>query len=151
MRKLLLVMLVPFLVLGVMGCGKAVPDGAQNPIGLQGYWQPTPAENAVEVAISGNQATLINTFAVGPGNVALRTSYDGYKGAGDSGLFAGTDGSQTFKLEFFWFDTPYDKIGEITAKINDEETFEVTEVKYEKYYNNVMLPAKGVIYSKVTP
>jgi hypothetical protein len=150
MKKLLLVMLVPVLVLGVMSCGTKVQDGSPSPIGLQGKWETT-LDKAVDLIISGNQVTLLSKSDDYLGNIALRTNYDGYKGLDDSGLFVGVDGSQTFKLEFYWFDEPYDQIGYINAKINTAEEFEVTEVHYNSYYQNIMLPPKDAKYNLVLP
>jgi hypothetical protein len=147
MKKLLLVMLVPVLVLGVMSCGTKVPDGNPSPIGLQAEWEGSG--DSVGLVIAGNQVTLISPSPTYVGNIALRTNYDGYKGTNDDGLFtnAAADGG-TLTLEFFWFDTPYDKIGHIKADITAEDSFTVTEVRYNKYYQNVMLPAEQAVYTK---
>jgi hypothetical protein len=56
MKKLLLVMLVPVLVLGLFSCGKLL-DADLVPFELQGTWK-TSAANGVVMVISGNQATL---------------------------------------------------------------------------------------------
>jgi hypothetical protein len=148
MKKLLLVMLVPVLVLGVMGCGK-VQDGAPSPIGLQDVWQSfdEDAGDMGLLTISGNQATL---FRASDGNIAFRTSYDGYKGPADSGVFDATDCvGKTFKLEFYWFEKPYDQIGYINAEIKSVDRFVVKEVKYNNYYQNVMLPLKDAQYDRL--
>jgi hypothetical protein len=150
MKKLLLVMLVPVLVLGVMGCGAKLPDGGANPIMLQGYWTTSGTED-VDLVISGNQITLINPSAsTYLGNIALRTNYDGEKGENESGFLAVGD---EFTITFNWFDDPYKEVGKVTAKVTGinigAETFEVTEVQYAAYYQNVMLPQKTAAYTKV--
>jgi hypothetical protein len=149
MKKLLLVMLVPVLVLGVMGCGAKVPDGGANPIMLQGYWA-TAASQDVDLVISGNQITLINpTTSTYLGNIALRTSYDGEKGDDESGFLKSGD---EFTITFNWFDDPYKEVGKVTARMTGvtlgAEQFTVSEVKYAAYYQNVMLPQVGAIYIK---
>jgi len=149
MRKLLLVMLVPVLVLGVMGCGTKVQDGDASPIALQGFWESNSSgTDAVNLVIAGNQTTIVSKFNANLGNIALRTNYSGYKGVDENGLFNDPSAaSAEFKLEFFWFDTPYDKIGEITCNNLTPTSFTVKEVKYNTYYQNVMLPAAGVSYA----
>jgi len=159
MKKLLLVMLVPVLVLGVIGCGK-VQNGDANPIILQGVWEAT--NNSPDLIIGGNQITLVPNEIVTTyvGNIALRTSFSGDHGglndAEDGILIAG----KTFKIEFFWFDKPYTKIGEIECTATEGgyttpssppkpmDGFNVDKVNYETYYQNVMLPNKGEKYKK---
>jgi hypothetical protein len=58
MKKLLLVMLVPVLVLGVMGCGKVL-DADIMPLDLQGSWENTAAE--LVLVLAGNEATIYST------------------------------------------------------------------------------------------
>jgi len=150
MKKLLLVMLVPVLVLGVMGCGTKIFNGDASPIDLQGYWT-AGSPDAVDLVISGNQITLLTSFANNIGNIALRTSYEGYKGGNNSGLFIeGIPSSvdSDFTLKFYWFDAPYDEIGNIKCKIDSRTGFTVYSVEYKQYYQNVMLPAAGVTYAK---
>jgi len=53
MKKLLLVMLVPVLVLGLFSCGKLL-DGEMMPYVLQGTW----GETDVILTLTGNQASL---------------------------------------------------------------------------------------------
>lgn len=138
-------MLIPVLVFGIIGCGK-VQDGAPTPISLQGKWE-TDVEGAVDLVISASQVTLLSKNSTYVGNIALRTSFDGYKGPADSGIIDFTaDVDKTFKLEFYWFDKPYDQIGYINAKIT-ASGFQVTEVKYNTYYQNIMLPPKDAEYS----
>jgi hypothetical protein len=57
MKKLLLVLLVPFLVLGVMGCGKGFETGSESPIGLQGGWKGSD-EATVTFVLTASQATV---------------------------------------------------------------------------------------------
>jgi hypothetical protein len=60
MKKLLLVMLVPVLVLGVMSCGKGFDAGDPLPTDLQGTWEgqaSTPADGVI-FTIAGNQASV---------------------------------------------------------------------------------------------
>jgi hypothetical protein len=144
MKKLLLVMLVPLLVLGVMGCGAKVPDGDGNPISLQGYWI-TDGTDDVDLVISGNQVTLLSNSATYLGNIALRTSYSGPHGTNEDGILQTGD---EFTITFKWFDKPYDEIGSIKCTMDDDENFTVDEVKYQKYYQNVMLPSAGASYEK---
>jgi hypothetical protein len=143
MKKLLLVMLVPVLVLGVMGCGK-VPNGDSNPISLQGAWTTGGSDN-VDLVISGNQVTLLSKqTAGGLGNIALRTSYAGPHGTNEDGILT----SGEFTLTFSWYDKPYDEIGSITCTIADADNFTVKSVVYKAYYQNVMLPSAGAAYTK---
>jgi hypothetical protein len=162
MKKLLLVMLVPVLVLGVMSCGTKVPDGSPSPVGLQGKWV-TPSVVSPDLIIAGNQVTFLLKASDGSytGNIALRTHYEGEKGDNDSGIFI--TGATDSKLTFNWFDEPYKQIGSITfdiisnaniAEFIDDydgdvttiSAFMVTGVKYETYYQNVMLPEVGAAY-----
>jgi len=139
-------MLVPVLVFGVMGCGK-VQEGDANPVSLQGYWSDGTVENP-DLVIVGNQITLIPQADSYVGNIALRTSYSGAKGDGENGIVTNTDGD--FTVEFFWFDKPYTKIGQIKAQFDNATatSFTVSEVKYETYYQNVVLPNIGAKYTK---
>jgi hypothetical protein len=147
MKKLLLVMLVPVLVLGVMGCGAKTPDGSPNPIGLQGLWNPPAGSTSPSLVIAGNEVTLLSNSSTYLGNIALRTSYNGSKGDADSGIF--TTGATDPEIEFFWFDDPFTKIGSIKFTVPaGGATFTVTEVKYDTYYQNVMLPANTTVYTK---
>jgi hypothetical protein len=142
MKKLLLVMLVPLLVLGVMGCGAKVPDGDGNPISLQGLW--TTESDGVDLVISGNQVTLLSKTETYLGNIALRTSYSGPHGTNEDGILLEGD---EFTITFKWFDKPYDEIGSITCEIT-AAGFTVNEVKYQKYYQNVMLPKAEDTYKQ---
>jgi hypothetical protein len=139
-------MLVPLLVLGVMGCGAKVPDGDGNPISLQGLWETADGDNNVNLVISGNQITLLNDDdASYLGNIALRTSYSGPHGENENGILE--VGMDDFTITFKWFDKPYDEIGSIKCEIT-AAGFTVKEVKYQKYYQNVMLPKEGAEYEK---
>jgi hypothetical protein len=150
MKKLLLVMLVPVLVLGVMSCGAKIPNGDANPLSLQGKWGPTPNTN-VSLIIAGNQITLVSpSTSSGKGNITLRTNYDGDTGTDDDGIL--TSG-QKFTITFNWYEKPYDEIGYIEATANANFTgagdaFTVNKVVYSAYYQNVMLPAQGTVYTK---
>jgi hypothetical protein len=50
MRKLLLVMLVPVMVLGVMGCGDTIDPGVQTDAKIQGAWVNEAADYKVFVS-----------------------------------------------------------------------------------------------------
>jgi hypothetical protein len=53
LKKLLMVMLVPVLVLGLMSCGEDIFDGDAIPYFLHGEWECDAGENFI--AITGNQ------------------------------------------------------------------------------------------------
>jgi hypothetical protein len=55
MKKLLLVMLVPVLVLGLFSCGKLL-DAEMMPFELHGSW--TDGTNHLTMILAGNQATI---------------------------------------------------------------------------------------------
>jgi hypothetical protein len=55
MKKLLLVMLVPVLVLGLFSCGKLL-DAEMMPFELHGSWEDTT--NDLILVLTGNQATI---------------------------------------------------------------------------------------------
>jgi hypothetical protein len=57
MKKLLLVMLVPVLVLGFLSCGKVL-DAELMPYELQGAWKST---GNVVLVLSGNEATVYDS------------------------------------------------------------------------------------------
>ena len=145
MKKLLLVMLVPVMVLGLMGCGK-IYNGQENPVCLQGAWSDT--ETLFAFVVTGNQATVFRPYdAVAEtfGNVAFRTNYLGdEKGALDS--------NEEFTIEFYLFDQKETKIGEIQCRFSNgyqngtdpaDDVIYVEESIYEKYYSNYIIPPKG--------
>jgi hypothetical protein len=76
MKKLLLVMLVPILVLGVMGCGSTVliDDGVSIPAALVGYYT---GEQNLNLTLQGTQAALIDTNSEGFGNIVFAIEYSG--------------------------------------------------------------------------
>lgn len=76
MKKLLLVMLVPVLALGVMGCGSKalIDDGVSVPAALVGYY--TGNEN-LNLTLQGTQAALIDTNSEGYGNIVFAIEYNG--------------------------------------------------------------------------
>jgi hypothetical protein len=148
MKKLLLVMLVPVLVLGVMSCKAKVPDGDGNPLSLQGYYKTSSGNYKPDLVIAGNQITLLKD----EGNISFRTSYDGPKGTNDSGILAVGD---EFKITFNSFEDPYGEVGTIKAKVTvlTPMTFKIDTlanegVKYESYVQNVMLPQPEAVYVK---
>jgi hypothetical protein len=58
MRKLLLVMLVPVLVLGVMGCGNKIDAGVQTDEKVQGAWTGSGDASGYVLFISAAQITV---------------------------------------------------------------------------------------------
>jgi hypothetical protein len=152
MKKLLLLLLVPVLVLGVMvGCGK-VYDGDVTPYILQGAWV---ADNGgPNLIISGNQITVMHVRDITLGNVAFRTNYSG-DSAEDLIDNNGTSGTDYCKLEFYWFSGSNDLIGSFEFSVtldpddftNDEITVEL--VKYEDPVHNVMLPKLDTVYTRL--
>jgi hypothetical protein len=154
MKKLLLLLLVPVLILGVMvGCGK-VFDGDPTPISLQGAWV---ADNGgPSLIVTGNQITVMHLKDTTLGNIAFRTNYTGDKGDNDSGIFE-NDPTYEIVLEFYWFDGNNDLIGSITSTFTPggdidgfaADEFEITEVKYETVFQNVMLPKKDTKYTRL--
>jgi hypothetical protein len=156
MKKLLLLLLVPVLVLGVMvGCGK-VFDGDPTPISLQGAWV---ADNGgPNLIVSGNQITLWNIKGSSAGNIAFRTNYTGDTGTDANGILpnlaanAKDPGQGT--IEFYWFTGKNDLIGSIKLQFTTtgdftKDCFEVLEVKYETWFQNVMLPIEGTEYTRL--
>ena len=135
MKKLLLVLLVPVMVLGLMvSCGPM--DGETNPISLQGVWLPVNAQdNDIGFILSANQATVFKVYNTSGdvqlsmstyGNIAYRTDYSGPDAFGlvDPTTFRAGSGDATaigigpgreFKLTFNWFEGSNDEIGKITA------------------------------------
>jgi hypothetical protein len=79
MKKLLLVMLVPVMVLGMMGCGGNLETGTEIPEWLQGYWVTSAAPDASSILFSANEATLFSAVTPGPSTVkmAYRVEYKG--------------------------------------------------------------------------
>jgi hypothetical protein len=66
MRKLLLVMLVPFLVLGVMGCGSKIDATIQTDAYIQGAWEGSGTASGYTLVFNAGQVTVITDKTVTP-------------------------------------------------------------------------------------
>jgi hypothetical protein len=86
MKKLLLVMLVPVMVLGMMGCGSSLETGNEIPFGMHGTWIPlfnvggTPSYvlEAPYFIITANEMTvIIPNLVIGSTQLAFRAEWSG--------------------------------------------------------------------------
>jgi hypothetical protein len=91
MKKLLLVMLVPILVLGMIGCGKSKETGDEIPYALHGTWV-TGTANAPYFVFSANEMIIsVQTVLPAPTNfgwfqLAFNAVYTGPKNDFDKKL-----------------------------------------------------------------
>jgi hypothetical protein len=144
MRKLLLVMLVPLLVLGVMGCGKIDPD-VQTDYTIQGSWAGAAEDDGGDPADTANYMLIINAATMvvkyyqdvstpyrteySPSNTADRA--DVKKAAGE--------------LTLFDYQTN-DEIATITLALSDEgKTLKISATSWnvEEYYYSKAFPKEG--------
>jgi hypothetical protein len=160
MKKFLLVMLVPVLVLGLFSCGEADPvatNGSAAPIVLQKSW--TDADGIACLSFSGNQATVLNYGQTGLlGDAILvpfRIDYDGptHTEPGMNGWIAVRDEEDVeFSVTFYDFDSPYKEAGTMYCTMDDalNDTFQVTRFEPSdeaKYYSDILL----VVFKTVDP
>jgi hypothetical protein len=133
MKKLLLVMLVPVMVLGIMGCGKSLETGGELPYILHGTWVADPDQPYFVFA--ANQMTIFVPFADGVSQADLvytdgflQLAFQAEFGGLQSADFAtGDDDDRTFTvtitrildgIEWGTFEMYYD---------NDDDTIIVVE------------------------
>jgi len=113
MKKLLLVMLVPVLVLGVMGCGKVFDNGDPIPNELIGSWSAPGSD--ITVYLAGNH---VSVQSVVNGTVATVSYRAGFSWIGDAQelLKSGQSGSKDsdgnvadgFEISFYDFNAKKD-------------------------------------------
>jgi hypothetical protein len=72
LKKLLMVMLVPMLVLGLMGCGDDYETGMETVAAVQGSWYDQGSSDVWFILAAG-QATV---FDLDRGNLAFRTEFN---------------------------------------------------------------------------
>jgi hypothetical protein len=160
MKKFLLVMLVPVLVLGLFSCGEADPvatDGQAAPIVLQKSWVDTGSSACL--SFSGNQVTVVNIGQTGDlGDAILvpfRIDYDGPQNTapGINGWITTVAGEpQEFYVTFYDFDSPYKEVGTMTCIMDDVDNAAFSVTSFEpsdeaKYYSDILL----VIFKTVDP
>jgi hypothetical protein len=104
MKKLLLVMLVPVLVLGVMGCAKVKDIGDPVPTVLQGTWESTTP--ALSLIVAGSQISLWRDTTDPNDKVLFRTSF-----SGDADDETGFLNNEEFTITFYEFDKKWEEIG----------------------------------------
>jgi len=110
MKKLLLVMLVPVLVLGLFSCGKVQDMGDPMALGLHGSWL-SGKDNDTVLVLSGNQASLYSISD----NLKTATYRIVAPVPGDEAA----DGSLNGDIEFYgFFDTKAELIATITFSLN---------------------------------
>jgi hypothetical protein len=101
MKKLLLVMLVPVMVLGMMGCGGGLETGTEIPEWLQGRWTNSGTDSGA-IVVTANEisvfdsATLANVTAI----LAFRVEYKGPTDRAKVAAAAGTGEDAKFSLTF---------------------------------------------------
>jgi hypothetical protein len=143
MKKFLLVMLVPVLVLGIMGCGK-VYDGSQVPSIMQGAWiseQPYEGKE-VTLVFSGNQMSLSRYIGVDDtATLQFRIGYGG--GKNEDGTI---DPGDPFDVQIHDYEATKDtKVGTLSiiwgAGDIDNPTFTLAEFLPQgnrKYYSEFL-------------
>jgi len=155
MRKLLLVMLVPVLVLGVTGCGKETVKNDGTPVisAMQGFWvgkASTPVQGN-EFVLSASQATVFKDTYTDQelGTVAFWINATG-KISEEKEIVSGQTYSGT--IEFYGYgDTKQQKIATITVIFTPGDktattpaTIEVTKIEKEVHYENMIIPPVGL-------
>jgi len=137
MKKLLLVMLVPVLVLGLFSCGGKLLDADMTAFDLQGAWANA---DKIVMVLSGNQATLYSE-EVQLQPAAYRVEITPTK------IEVGDEGT----IKFVGFKDK--KAAEIaTAKFTftDESTITFGEVKRADDAVSYLLPANDDVFTKLT-
>jgi len=112
MKKLLLVMLVPVLVLGVMGCGKVFDDGDPLPNELIGLWSAAD----IDLYLAGNQASFQDSTKDTVATVSYRIGFSWIGDAkellktGDGSDSVDSDGNvqDGFQITFYDFNAKKD-------------------------------------------
>jgi len=146
MKKLLLVMLVPVLVLGLFSCGKVL-DGDAVLSAMQGRWYDTGSVNSF--VLTGNQATVFKgTYAEEEkGKVAFRISASGAI-ANEKNIDPSTD--YEGQITFYGFeDKKRVELGKITVTFTSASTgasdasLEVTKSEKAVVYQNLIIPPVG--------
>jgi len=161
MKKLLLVMLVPVLVLGLFSCGGKVMDGEAVLSAMQGEWTgrdgtsdtpPVPDTTGNIFVLTANQATVFKTSYADQedGTVAFRINASGAiateKNIVAGGVYSGT-------ISFYGFDdkkkTELGKI-DVTFTAADSNAspavvseIEVTKSEKAVHYQNLLIPPVG--------
>jgi hypothetical protein len=138
MRKLLLVMLIPILVLGVMGGGKKIDPDVQTDYTIQGAWAGTEVDKNDDYIIIINAATLVVKYVTDV-STPYRTEFS-----------ATTDQTvrttqQAGDLTLFDYQTN-DEIATIHVALSSEGqvlTISATEWNIEEYYYSKAFPKEG--------
>jgi hypothetical protein len=147
MKKLLLVMLVPVLVLGLFSCGK-VMDADMMPFELQGSWvvwdSTASADGNIVLVLSGNQATVYDknnsdpslttaTFRVQVTPTTVPKFIDG-----DTDNEISEANGNPGKITFYGFDDKKKKeIAHVSFKLAPTSTSVVGDVKTD--FDNIYL------------
>jgi hypothetical protein len=149
MKKLLLVMLVPVLVLGVMSCGAKIPNGDPVPTSLQGNYNVSIVTTITKAYLVGNQLTIDRNTSDPNGKMLFRINYEGPTQDEDGYVPASTSTATppwNFKLTLYEYDSKYTEIGTLlcnnAAECNETAAvFIITGIEYpdeRTYYTNLL-------------
>jgi len=152
MRKLLLVMLVPILVLGVMGCGKETVMNDGNPVisAMQGFWDDGAGNTFV---LSASQITVFkDVYATTPTEKGTVAFWINATGAISETKDLQSDETYQGTIEFYGYgDTKKQKIATIEVTFDPaggtDGTIRVTKVTKEIAYENQLIPPVA-LYSR---
>jgi len=140
MKKLLLVMLVPVLVLGLFSCGKVL-DAEMMPFELHGSWTDNAGASGLTIVLTGNQATIYgDPDEIQP--AAYRVEVTPTK----------IPDSLELTMKFVGFkDKKAEEIATGKFTVDDKDaptTITFSEVKRADTAVSYLLPAAGVTYTK---
>jgi hypothetical protein len=166
MRKLLLVMLVPVLVLGVMGCGSKIDESIQTDAYIQGAWLGSGDASGFTLVFNAGQMTVTTDKTVTPYRtefsyisadprfISADVGEDAWAGEADVTFTSSTDQIVASVVLFKYEDntelmTVY-LFADVTNKTASGCTMTVAKVVYAEdyYYFKDAIPEEGT-YTKL--
>ena len=145
MKKLLLVVLVPVLVLGLVGCGSSFEEGEPLPYFAQGSFVGQGDADAITLVFTATQLTVLRvdktTAPATEGTSAFRTGFDGVQVNKDARSF----GISTLTL--YGFDAGAGEVATVKLSFAND-TYTITDVTYDGLAQSYQLPIKGATYQK---